>query len=122
MNLFNLFNQNLENRNITPIGSVEVPQENLASMIMGMMNSMGLVNPGAVTTTSSKAVTVTKKGNTYVITLNMYTPPITFTWTGLLPADKLAGVILKLIEDNRKINYINQINTDKGNFVQLGIS
>jgi len=122
MSLLNLFNQNIEQRGVTQIGKVEVAKEDMVNMLVGLMNSMGLVNPGSVTSASSKAVTVTKKGNTYVITLNVYNPPITFTWTGLLPTEKLAEVILKLIEDKKKINYINKVKTSDGDFVQLGIS
>lgn len=104
------------------IGKVEVDQGNMVNMLLGIMSSMGLTNPTTVTTKSSKAVSVTKKGNTFVITLNHYDPPLTFTWTGLLPSDKLAEVISKLIEDKKKINYINNVKTEKGDFVQFGIS
>jgi hypothetical protein len=120
MSLLDLFNTSTEK--VQQVGKVEVSEENLASMFTGIMSSMGLTNPTGVTTTSSKAVSVSRKGNTYVITLNHYNPPITFTWTGLLPSDKLSEVIKKLIEDKKRINYINNIKTGEGDFIQLGIS
>jgi|SRR5690606_31219181 len=122
MGLFDFLTPNVESRGVTQIGKVEVAKEGMVDMLTGLMNSMGLVNPGAVTNTSSKAVTITKKGNTYVITLNLYNPPITFTWTGLLPSEKLAEVIFKLIDEKKRINYINKVKTSDGDFVQVGIS
>lgn len=111
-----------ENRSGGVIGKAEATKENLTNMLIGIMNSMGLVNPTSVTSTASKAVTIKKKGDVYVITLNHYDPPITFTWTGLLPSDKVSEVIAKLIEDKKKISYVNNLKTSKGEYVQFGVS
>ena len=111
-----------ESKGFTTVGKAEATKENISEMFMGIMSSMGLVNPSAITSTSSKAVTITKKGNVFVITLNHYDPPLTFTWTGLLPTERLLEIITKLTEDKKRINYVNKVTTSKGKFVQLGIS
>lgn len=121
MSLLNI-NPSQAERGVSSVGKIEVTGENMVDMLMGIMTSMGLTNPSNITSSSSKAVTIVKKGLSYVITLNHYDPPITFTWTGLMPTAKLAEVISKLIEDKKKINYINKVDTSEGSFVQFGVS
>lgn len=121
MNLVN-FNPAQTEKGVNSIGKVEVTSGNMVEMLMGIMSSMGLTNPTAITSKSSKAVTITKKGEGYLITLNHYDPPITFTWTGLMPTERLSEVIGKLVEDKKKINYVNHVSTADGKFVQFGVS
>lgn len=104
------------------IGRAEVNKESLANFLVAVMNSMGLSNPTAPVNSTSKAIIVTKKGNAYVITLNQYDPPITFTWTGMMPTEKLEEVILKLVEENKKISFLNKVKTSEGDKFQIGIS
>ena len=68
-------------------------------------------------------ISIKRKGKNFVVTLNMFTPPITFVWTNLLPAKSLTQVIEKIIDERRKIGYINQVTTADGNkYIQFGIT
>ena len=35
---------------------------------------------------------------------------------------KLLGTMIKIVEDKKKINYVNHVNTADGKFVQFGVS
>jgi len=84
---------------------------------------MGMSNPTAPTNSSTKGVSVKKKGNSIIITLSMFTPPITFVWTNLLPAKELPKVIATIIDQKKRIGSINNITLSDGTkFVQLGVT
>ncbi len=121
MNLLEFINKNESSRNIGQVECMSI--EEATSTITNLMSSMGMSNPTAPINTSSKGVTVKKKGNSIVITLSMFTPPITFVWTNLLPAKALPEVIAKIIEEKKKIGSINNITLSDGTkYVQLGVT
>ncbi|MEO6728429.1 MAG: hypothetical protein ABIM99_00750 [Candidatus Dojkabacteria bacterium] len=121
MNLIEFINKTEATRNI---GQVEcMSLEEATATITNLMSSMGMSNPSTPTNSSSKGVTVKKKGNTIIITLSMFNPPITFVWTNLLPAKALPDVIAKIIEEKKKIGSINNITLSDGTrLVQLGVT
>jgi hypothetical protein len=106
------------------IGSVECGTlEQTAGTLLSLMVSMGMANPTSPTNNSNKAVTIKKKGKAYVITIGLFTPPLTFTWTGLFPQGNLVDVLSKVIEDNKKISSLNTITHPSGKkYLQLGLA
>lgn len=121
MNLLEFINKNESSRNIGQVECMSI--EEATSTITNLMSSMGMSNPTTPINSSTKGVTVKKKGNSIVITLSMFTPPITFVWTNLMPAKSLPDVIAKIIVEKKKIGSINNITLSDGTkFVQLGVT
>jgi hypothetical protein len=116
-------NEAVQESSSKTIGQIETSSITEATAtLVNLMSSMGMANPTAPTNTSAKGVSIQKKGDSYVITLSMFTPPITFVWTGLTPTKELTQVIAKIIEEKKKIGMINQVKTSDGtDLVQLGI-
>lgn len=106
------------------IGQIETSSiEEATHTLVNLMSSMGMANPTAPTNSSSKGVSIQKKGNSYVITLSMFNPPITFVWTGLTPTRELTQAIAKIIEEKKKIGMINKVKTSDGSdLFQLGVT
>jgi hypothetical protein len=106
------------------IGSVDCDSiEQTAGTLMSLMTSMGMANPTTPINNSAKAVTIKKKGKTYTITIGLFTPPLTFTWTGLFPQGNLVDVLTQIISDNRKISSLNTITHPSGKkYLQLGLA
>jgi hypothetical protein len=103
------------------VGKTECNFNNLGSMFVGMANSMGLSNPAGLVGKSGKGIRLSKKGQTYTLTLTMYKPPITVSWTGVMPMDKLVEILDRLATDNKKVGYLNTFNTSGQQFFQLAI-
>lgn len=121
MNLLEFINKTESSRTIGQVECMSIDEA--TATITNLMSSMGMSNPVSPVNTSTKGVTVKKKGNTIVITLSMFTPPITFVWTNLLPAKSLPDVIAKIIEEKKKIGSINNVTLSDGTkFVQLGVT
>lgn len=114
MSLVDFFVNNREQHNGSPIGKYEVVEENVPSALVSMLESMGMSNPTGITTTTSKSVKVTKKGNKYTLTLLSYTPPITVQWTGMITTDKLQNLINHAVEKRLGIGYINTLTLNNG--------
>ena len=89
------------------VGRFETSGENVAEMLVGMMNTMGMVNPPPASSQSSKGVTFAKKGNVYTVVLSMYNPPIKVSWTGLIRMEDLVKVIDDVAEARKKVGYMN---------------
>ncbi len=104
----------IERQSNKVIGQVECSSDSVGNMLVGMLSSMGMSNPAGVVTKSSKGVKITKKGNNYTLILSMYQPPITLSWTGNIPMDKLLEIIDKLAQDKKKIGYINLLTLKNG--------
>lgn len=106
------------------IGQIETSTITEATnTLVNLMSSMGMSNPTAPTNVSAKGVSIVKKGDSFIITLSMFTPPITFVWTGLMPNKQLTDVIAKIVEEKKKIGMINKVKTSDGqDFFQLGIA
>ncbi len=109
------------NENI--IGSVNCSSlEQTAGTVMNLMTTMGMVNPTTPTNHSSKAVTIKKKGKSYTISISLFTPPLTFTWTGLFPMNEFKDKLAHAIANSKKISYINTVSNASGNrFMQFGL-
>jgi|SRR6185369_10412441 len=121
MNLLEFINKTESTKNIGQVECMSIDEA--TATITNLMSSMGMSNPTAPINSSSKGVTVKKKGNSIVITLSMFTPPITFVWTNLLPAKALPSVIAKIIEEKKKIGSINNVTLSDGSkYVQLGVT
>lgn len=105
------------------IGKVECSSFSQAvSTIASLMGTMGMTNPAKLTSATAKGIKIVKRGNTYVITLLMFTPPVSFTWTGLTEDKNLPSVIAKIMEENKKIASMNTVRMDNGTrFLQLGV-
>jgi hypothetical protein len=114
MAIFNNSVSRFEQQNTRLIGSTDCQKESAPNMLIGMLSSMGMVNPSGLQSSSSKGVKITKRGNNYTLTLSMYQPPIVLTWTGGIPMSKLPDIIEKLIQDRKKIGYMNFVNLSKG--------
>lgn len=121
MNLLEFINKNESVKNIGQVECTSI--EEASATITNLMSSMGMSNPTSPVNSSTKGVTVKNKGNSIIITLSMFTPPITFVWTNLLPARELPKVIASIIEKNKKIGSINNVTLSDGTkFVQLGVT
>lgn len=105
------------------IGKVECSSFSQAvTTIASLMGTMGMTNPGKLTSATGRGIKVVKKGETYVITLLMYTPPVSFTWTGLTEDKNLPGVIARIMEENKKIASMNTVRMNDGTrYLQLGV-
>lgn len=121
MNLLDFINKTESSRVIGQVECMSV--EEATATLVNLMSSMGMSNPGIPTNTSGKGVSITKKGSSLVITLSMFTPPITFVWTNLMPAKALPEVIVKIINEKKKIGSINNVTlADGSKYVQLGVT
>jgi len=106
MNLLENFVSRIEQHSKT-IGQVECSNEEAPKIMIGMMQSMGMANPLTVQSKSSKGVKISKKGNKYTLTLFMFTPPLSISWTGAIPMSKLMDIIEKLSEDKKTVGFMN---------------
>lgn len=106
------------------IGSVDCTDlEQTAGTVMGLLVTMGMANPATPTNNSNKAVSIKKKGKGYTITIGLFNPPLTFTWTGLFKQSHLVEVLSKIIEDNKRISSINTVTNPSGlKYIQLGLA
>ncbi len=106
------------------IGSVNCSSlEQTAGTLVNLVTTMGMTNPITPVNQASKAISIKKKGKTYTITIGLFTPPLTFTWTGLFPHGEFMTKLGQVIEDNRKISYINTISNGTGKkFMQFGLA
>jgi len=95
------------------IGQIEVDSGRLSEVLVNLLTSMGMANPAAVTSHSSKAIVITKNGNKYVMVLYMYKPPLKITWSDFLTFDKLNEAIDLYIKQNKKIAFINTVSLKK---------
>lgn len=121
MRFLEIFNTKKERSSV--VGKYETSKEQLAKSFTAMMDSLGLSNPATVRIYSSQAVTVSRKGNNYVLVLNTFKPPIKIEWSGLMPIDQLAPMLLKLAEEQKKIAYINTSTLSSGTeYFQLALS
>ncbi len=93
MKFLELFN----NSKINKIGELILPSIDVVAVtIRNIMNTMGMSNPSFTTSSSTKGIIVKKKGNKYIIVLNQYDPPVSFTWTGSIHDKNLQSVIEKI--------------------------
>lgn len=114
MSILELFvSKNEQQSNAREIGKI-TSSDNMPGILIGILNSMGMVNPKNFASSTSKAVVITKKGKSYTLTLNMYTPPIRVKWTGLLTKNKLAEILEKIAAEQKKIGYINSVKLSNG--------
>ncbi|MEP7103639.1 MAG: hypothetical protein ABI721_02955 [Candidatus Dojkabacteria bacterium] len=121
MNLLEFINKTESTKNIGQVECMSI--EEATSTLVSLMSSMGMANPTTPTNSSLKGVTITKKGRNIVITLSMFNPPITFVWTGLMPAKSLPDIIAKIINEKKKIGSINNITLSDGSkYVQVGVT
>lgn len=105
------------------IGQVECDEAVVGNIFVGLMQSMGMANPFSLYSKSSKAVSITKKNDKYKLVLNVFKPPIEITWTDNIPFSQITRVIEELAADEKKVGYINFVNTSNiGKTFQLGIS
>lgn len=105
------------------IGNVECSGENLPNMLIGMMSSMGMSNPSALPSKSSRGVRISKRGkNSYKITLGMFTPPVDIMWTGPLDETQIMKLVAKTIEDSKTLSYVNYHNVAGKRVFQFAIS
>ena len=115
MAFFDIFVSKTEQHSsVQKIGSFESSLNNIREVFISTLSSMGMSNPQSYTSSSSKAITIKKKGNKYEITLNMFKPPLIINWTGLIDINKLESVIEKLVQDKKKIGYINTFKLQNG--------
>lgn len=118
------FLQNLFSQKSTEVGRLEMSSVNsVVSTLLNLLPAMGMSNPPIGASTSTKAVSVKKKGKKFIITLNQYNPPISFIWTGAVDDVNLIPTIINIINNNQKIAAINTNKLANGKkFYQLALA
>lgn len=105
------------------IGKVECTENSLVDICIGLLSSVGMINPGQVVAHSSKGVKLTRKGDKYILTLLMFKPPLHVTWSASHNYDKLPKLLVKASKSNETLCYISIINpADKSKLVQLAFA
>ena len=89
------------------IGKIDCTKESVSNILIGMLNSMGMVNPTGLAKRSKKGISLKKKGNLYTLTLSMYEPPLELTWTENITSQELIAKLDKMIEERKKIGAMN---------------
>ncbi len=118
MSIFEIFNQKEKSN----IGKFECTFDKLADAFLSVTNFMGMSNPSAVTKTAGKAITIVKKKGGYVLSLNMFNPPIELKWTDLENVKDLSKVLDSYANTSTKIGYINQVSANGQSLYQLAIA
>lgn len=104
MSILDIFNNNQEKF----IGRFEAKKDNATNTLLSMMNGMGMM-PKSLVSKSNKGITITKKGNNYVFTLNMFVPPLEISWNEPLDYKAIEAFILKVVNERKKIACVNTI-------------
>lgn len=121
MNLLEFFT--IKKERGSTVGKYETSKDLLGKSFLAMMDSLGLSNPTTVRIYSSQAVTVTKKGDNYVLVLKTFKPPIKIEWSGLMPIDQLNTILEKVAEEQKKVAYINTSTLSSGTeYFQLALA
>lgn len=121
MNILDFFQNRSEKGESSTIGQVETTSESLSNMAVGLMQSMGMTNPSTLKAYAGKAITITKKGEKYLITLNAFKPPVTIEWTNTMDINQLAGLLLNLANTNKKVGYVNFLTQNGRRMFQIAI-
>jgi len=96
------------------IGKFECSIHNLTSSFLTFAGQMGMSSPVRISKQSSRLIKITKKGDKYIIKLNMYNPPIEIVWTNMQPIENLKAILDSIAETNKKIGYVNTKQLDNG--------
>lgn len=117
-----IFNRNSE----TPkkeIGQFQCSKSELVNKVTDLLNRFNLLNPSKLTTSSSTGVRIRKnEDGTFLISLLMFTPPVEIRWTQSINPNAVDSFLEKLIEENKKICFMNSLNTTNGSLVQFAIA
>jgi hypothetical protein len=104
------------------LGKFECTASTIGDMFLGLAHRVGLANPTKITQYSVKGVSIKKKKDKYIISLNMYKPPIEIEWSQFMPLEELNSMLIKIAEDNKRIGYINTKSLDNGqSYFQLAL-
>jgi len=118
MAISDIFGSRNEQHNL--IGRVDCSGEELSSVFLGLVQSMGMTNPPASTTVSKKGVTISRKGNKYTLTLEMFEPPLNVSWSDPIEISQIVEFLNKISAQNKKVGWVNTINLSDGSkFLQL---
>ena len=121
MKEFLKFLQKFDSSNKT-VGKYEVSSNDLVDSVLQLLQKV-CSTPTTLVSNTSSAVTVTQtsKGK-YLITLNSFNPPIEIEWSDTMPMWQFNQVLNDVIENNKKIGFINKRRLSDGMEVfQLGL-
>lgn len=105
------------------IGKVECTESTLVDMCLGLLSSVGMINPGQVVAHSYKGVKLTRKGDKYILTLTMFKPPLKVSWSSTHSYSKLRKLLIKSASTNKTICYMSIISSpNKAKLVQLAFA
>jgi hypothetical protein len=114
--------QNKKEENSDLIGKFECAGDKLVDAIMGICQRMNMINPGTVAVKGSKAISIKRSGDKYIIRLLAYNPPIELIWSDLQDMEGLQAAILEAVAKNKKIGFINVSSTSEGQIFQLALA
>lgn len=121
MNIFDLFSNKAESEK--KVGQVECQTEKLPEVFMRLMETMNMTNPRGVVSVTSKAISIVKDGDKYIITLNSYTPPVKVVWTKPFSVNQLIAMLQQVALEQKKVGFINTTSLATGdNVCQLALA
>jgi len=107
--------------NLKVIGSFDTPSDKVGTSVLQLAGKFGMTNPATPINSSTKGIIIKKNGKKYTITLGMFNPPIILNWTAPFSISALNKVIDDIAKQNQKIGYLNVMNIDNSQFVQIAI-
>ncbi|BCX14041.1 MAG: hypothetical protein KatS3mg085_573 [Candidatus Dojkabacteria bacterium] len=109
MNILEFFTS----KNKEQIGSIECESSNLVSVFMSMASSMGLsTTPQAtqkIITSSSKGISIKKKGNKFILILYSYNPPLEIEWVPGVTLSQMLDYLRHIAEQGKVVTLVNQV-------------
>lgn len=89
------------------IGAIECKPQDLVDTFLRLADFLHMKNPGSIVSTTSKSITIQKKGDSYVLILNNYTPPLEISWSDLFDSNNLEKKLIEASEQSKSVAYLN---------------
>ncbi len=121
MSIFEIFRKTESGS--SEVGSFECGSDSLTKAFIDLTSMVGLSNPNSLVSTSPKGVSISKKGDKYIIKLLMFDPPVELEWSDLTPLNKLFNTLNSISEEEREVGSVSFKKLNTGHkFFQIALA
>lgn len=104
------------------VGKVECSGDEVTTIFLGLAKSVGMANPKISKNSAKKGISIAHVDNKYILTLEMFEPPLKIVWSKPEPVKALREVLDNLANDNKKVGWVNTIELSDGTkMLQLAV-
>lgn len=104
------------------VGKVECSGDEVTTIFLGLAKSVGMANPSTSMSAAKKGISIVHIDNKYILTLQMFEPPLQIIWNDPIPFNALREKLDMLAIENKKVGWVNTIDLSDGTkMLQLAV-